>query len=156
MEYIKQFFRTLPEVAVAFWDFIEGFYGLAVLAVSLVLFALFAFLAWRWREGGRHGWLSTIMGAMAGTVAFWWIFGILPSAFVYFTDAERDLLEGTVMPTAIPGADNFFEVFRDLVFAGFQGLALLLFIVAAVWIQKRYPRALAEGEEKEPSTGGYK
>lgn len=154
VEFVRQFFGTLPEAFAAVWEFMDGLYGLAVLGVSLVLIAVFLLLAHRLRPG--HEWLSAVFGVLGGAVAFWWLFGILPSAWVYFADSERDLLEGTVLPGAIPGADNFYQVFRDLVVMGETGVAIAAFIVAGFWIQKHFPRQLAEDEEKQPSTGGYK
>lgn len=154
VEYVRQFFSTLPEAFAAVWEFVEGLYGVAVLGVSLVLIVGFLLLAKYLRPG--HEWLSAVFGVLGGAVAFWWLFGILPSAWVYFADGSRDLLEGTVLPGAIPGADNFYQVFRDIVVVGETGVAIVAFIVVGGWIQKNFPRQLAEDEEKQPSTGGYK
>ena len=154
MEFVRQFFSTLPEAFAGLWEFIEGLYGLALLLGSLALIAVLALVALRVRP--RHEWVSAIMGVLSGTIAFWWLFGMLPSAFVYFVDGERELLEGTVLPGAIPGADNFYQVFRDLVIVGETAVATILFVVVAFAIQKRFPRGLAEDEEKQPSSGGYK
>lgn len=154
MEYVRQFFGTLPEAFVAFWEFLEGLYGVAVFGVSLVLVAVFLLLAHRLRPG--HEWLSAVFGVLGGAVGAFWLFGMFPSAWVYFADSERDLMEGTVLPGAIPGAENFYHVFRDVVVVGETTVAVVAFIVVAGWIQKRFPRQLAEDEEKQPSTGGYK
>lgn len=154
MDWLGEFFRALPGVFRALWQFGDGFYGIAVMLGSLALIAGFTFVAVRLRE--IRGWLSSVFAVMAITVGMWWGFGILPSAWVYFADGERDMLEGTVIPAALPGMDNFYEVFRDLVVLGLTGVALVAFGVIALAVQKRFPRALAEGEEAGPKSGGYK
>lgn len=149
-----EFFGAIPEVARAFWGFMDGLYGVAIIVGSIVLTAGFLFLAMTWRA--THEWLSAIAGMMAAGIAFWWAFGILPSAFVYFMDGERDMIEGTLVPSAIPGMDNFYQVLRDSIVVGQQTLFAVLFAVGMIMLQKRYPRTLATGEEKSPATGGYR
>ena len=151
---MNEFFATLPDAGAALWDFMEGFYGIAIIVGSVALAALALFLAKRWRD--EHSWLSAVAGVSGAAIAFWWAFGILPSAFTFFMDGERDLLEGTIVPAAMPGMDNFYEVFRDVVVVGMQTVLAVVFAVAALRIQRRYPRSLAEGEEKSPATGGYR
>jgi hypothetical protein len=154
VNWVGEFFRALPDVAVAFWEFGDGFRGLIELLVSAGLAALFLFAAVRLRP--TQGWLSAIFGAMSATIAMWWAFGILPSAWVYFVDGEQELLEGTVIPSALPGMENFYEVFRDSVVIAETAVAVIAFAVVAAAVQKRYPRELAEGEEAAPKSGGYK
>jgi hypothetical protein len=105
---------------------------------------------------GTRQWLSATFGMMAGTIAMWWFFGIIPSAWVYFADGNQPLMEGVLIPSALPGADNFYQVFRDMVVIGETTVAVIGLAVVASWVQKRYPRTLAEGEEKAPASGGYK
>jgi hypothetical protein len=152
--FVGEFFRTLPAVFTALWAFIDGWRGIAVMIGSGVLIVVFAFAAMRLRDSS--GWLSSIFGMMSATVLLWWLFGIIPSAWVYFADAESDLMTGTIIPAALPGMGNFYQLFRDLVVAGEMGVAIIAFVVAAFWLQKRYPRSLAEGEESRPQSGGYK
>lgn len=154
MEFARQFFSTLPEAFAGLWEFIDGLYGITLLVGSLALIAVLVVLALRVRP--RHEWMAAILGVLGGFVAFWWLFGMLPSAWVYFVDGERELMEGAVLPGALPGADNFYQVFRDLVIVGETGVATLGFVVLAFALQKRFPRGLAEDEEKQPSSGGYK
>lgn len=154
MDFISQFFGTLPDAVSALWEFADGFYGLAVTVVSILLAALFAFLAKSMRED--HGWLSAIFGIMAGFIAFWWAFGILPSALIYYMDGNRDLLEGTIFPGPLPGMDNAYQVTRDVLVVLEQTIAVVVFSMLALRIQRRFPRTLAEGEERGPTSGGYK
>jgi hypothetical protein len=154
VDVISEFFRTLPAAAEALWNFAEGFYGLTVTIGSVALFALFGFLAMTWREG--HGWLSAVFGMMAGFIAFWWAFGIIPSAFIYFMDGSRDVLGGTLVPESLPGMDNAYQVVRDITVVNLTVIAVVVFCLAAAALQRRYPRTLAEGEERGPTSGGYK
>lgn len=154
MDAVGNFFTTIPDLIVALWRFGGGLRGVAVSAGSTILAVAFCFGALRLRD--RSGWLSAIFGMMAATIALWWLFGILPSAWVYFADGQRELLGGTVIPNALPLANNFYQVFRDLVVIGETTVAIMAFCFGMVWIQKRYPRALAEGEEARPQSGGYK
>lgn len=154
MEWLGDFFRAVPQALRALWQFGDGFYGVAVMLGYLAMALLFVFLAYRLRP--TRGWLSAIFGTMAITIAFFWGFGILPSAWVYFSDGAREILGGTVIPEALPGADNFYEVFRDTIVVVLTALGVVGFCVGALAIQRRFPRALVEGEEAGPKTGGYK
>jgi uncharacterized membrane-anchored protein len=151
---VNEFFTTLPQAGAALWEFMDGFYGVVIFLGSVVLTAALLFVAKAWRD--THSWLSAIAGISAASVAFWWAFGILPSAFTYFMDSERDLLEGTLVPGALPAMDNFYQVFRDVVVVGMQTVFVVVFAIIMLRIQRRYPRSLAEGEEKSPATGGYR
>lgn len=154
MDWLGDFFRALPEVVRAVWEFGDGFQSLAILIGYMAFALLFVFLAVRLRA--TSGWLSSIFGMMAVTIGMFWGFGILPSAWVYFADGEQVLLEGTVIPAALPGAENFYSVFRDSVVMGLTILGVVAFCMAALAIQRRFPRTLDEGEEAGPKTGGYK
>lgn len=154
MSWVREFFATIPKVFSALWQFADGWMGLAIMLGYLIAALLFVYLAVTLRA--RRGWLSSVFGVMAITIAFFWGFGIIPSAWVYFADGQRALLEGTVIPAALPGAENFYQVFRDTVVVGLTALAIVGFAVAAGAIQRRYPGVLAEGEEAAPKTGGYK
>lgn len=159
MGLIGVFFRAIPDAFVAWWEFSEGFYGLAVLFGSIALLALFSGIAFRLRE--RNGWVSALFGSMAVLLALWWVMGIIPSAWVYFADEQREVLADRLIPTAIiigplGVATDFYNVFRDSVVMLINTVALIgVFWLALVW-QKRYPTTLAEGEERGPTTGGYK
>ncbi|MPZ86628.1 MAG: hypothetical protein GEU81_00880 [Nitriliruptorales bacterium] len=154
MDFIGEFFRAVPEALVALWDFADGFRGLAVMLGSAALAVVFGLIALQLRH--RSGWLGSIFGMMSVTIVMWWLFGILPSAWVYFADGQQEVLGGRIIPESLPLMDNFYELFRDLVVATETGIAIGLVVVAAFWIQKRYPRSLAEGEEARPQSGGYR
>jgi hypothetical protein len=154
VEFITQFFRTLPDAGLALWSFAEGFYGLAVNVVSVLLTVGLLFGAKVLRPG--HQWLSATLGVMAGFIGFWWAFGILPSALIYYMDGQRDLLEGVIFPGALPGMDNAYQVTRDILVVTETAIATIAFCLIAAAVQRKYPRVLVEGEERGPTSGGYK
>ena len=159
MSWLGEFFGALPDVARALWVFGRGWAGVAISAGSVLLVAALLFGAKTLRD--THGWVAAILGMMAATVAAWWAFGILPSAWIYFLDGQRDLMEGVVIPEALGFggrvvAANFYQVFRDSIVMVETTVAMIAFAVLAVAVQKRYPRALADGEEARPQSGGYK
>lgn len=156
---MSEFFQTLPAVFTALWSFGRGWAGVAISVGSAAMVVGFCLGARALRV--KAGWLSAILGMMAATVAAFWAFGILPSAWIYFADAQRDLLEGTIIPaelgigSAVMSAD-FFLVFRDSVVMIETIVAMTLFGVAALRVQKLLPKGLAEGEEPRAQSGGYK
>lgn len=159
MSWLGDFFRAIPDVVVALWDFSDGMLGVGVLIGSIVLIA--GFLAGAQRTRDDHGWLSAVFGTMAATIGAFWLFGILPSAWIYFADSSRDLLVDTIIPSQIaigdtPVMTNFYQVFRDSVVMGETMVAMVAMVVFSLWVQKRYARGLVEGEESRPSSGGYK
>lgn len=159
MDVLGEFFRTIPDALVALWEFGDGFFGLAVMLGSMALLGLFTGLAYQLRE--RQEWLSALFGSMAALLALWWLMGILPSAWVFFADARRELLVDQIIPSAIVIGDlgvatDFYNVFRDSIVM----LVNTVVLVGVFWfgfaIQKRFPKGLAEGEERGPTSGGYK
>ena len=159
MEWLGEFFGALPDVVVALWNFADGLLGLGVTIGSIAIIAGSLFVAQRLRED--HGWISAIFGTMGATVGAFWLFGILPSAWVYFADGSRELLIDTIIPSRIAVGDtvvmsNFYQVFRDSIVMAETTVAMVAMVVLALWTQRKLPRGLAEGEEKGPSSGGYK
>ena len=159
VDWVGEFFTTLPEVGRALWGFMRGWAGVAIIVGSGAMMIGFSAAAFKLRD--TYGWLSAIFGIMAATVAAWWAFGIIPSAWIYFADGQRDLMENQVIPGSIAFGDfvvmsNFYQVFRDIVVVIENSIAVVVFAIAALWIQKRDPRALAEGEDARPQSGGYK
>jgi hypothetical protein len=161
---VGEFFSTIPEVFSGLWEFLgesrgSPWQGVAVIIGSGILLAVCLGAAMKLRDS--FGWTSAIFGMMGATIAAWWLFGVIPSAWIYFADGQRDLMEGTIIPGEVGFgtrviASNFYQVFRDLVATVIYGIALGVFVIAAIWIQKHFPKALAEGEEPRPQSGGYK
>lgn len=159
VDWIGEFFRTIPAALSALWEFGSGWKGVAVTAGSFGAAALFLVAAARLRD--TYGWVSALCGAMASFIAIWWALGVLPSAWVYFVDGQKNLLRDQMIPGQIVIGDftvasNFYSVVRDGVVALEQVVALVAFGAAGLYVQKKYPRALAEGEESRPQSGGYK
>lgn len=154
MNILGEFFSAIPELFSAIWAFIDGVRGLAIVVGSGAVTIACCAAAFALRE--RSGWLSAIFGMMAATVAMWWAFGILPSAWIYFSDQSQDAFGGRLIPNGLPLLDDFYTVFRDLVVVGETTVAVVGTVVIAFLLQKRYPSALAEGEEARPQSGGYK
>ena len=155
MGVVRDFFAALPEVFQALWEFGDAWQGVAVSVGSVVLIAVFAAGAYRLR--GEVGWVAAFLGAFAAFVGGFWLFGILPSAWVFFVDGERLLLEGTVIPGEIVVGGNvvvedFYNVFRDSVVMGLTFVTIAAMAFLAVWIQKRFPRQLVPGEPARAST----
>ena len=157
MNVIGDFFATLPAALRALWEFGDGFVGVILMVASIAMVAGFAFGAYALRE--RQGWLSAVFGSMAVLLALWWLLGIIPSAWVYFADSQRDLLAGTIIPSAITiggleVATNFYNVFRDTIVLLEATVVLLAGTLLIFAIQKGLTGGLAEGEERGPTTGG--
>ncbi len=159
MTAIGEFFRTLPEAIAALWEFGDGFVGVILMVGSIAMIAFFSALAYRLR--GTQGWLSGLFGAMAVLTGMWWTLGIIPSAWVYFADSQKDMLADSIIPSQIVVgpleiATNFYNVFRDSVVMIEATIVLAAGVVLMFALQKRFPGTLAEGEERGPTTGGYK
>jgi hypothetical protein len=159
VDWLGEFFTTLPEVGRALWSFMRGWAGVGIIIGSGAMMIGFSAAAFKLRD--TYGWLSAIFGIMAATVAAWWAFGIIPSAWIYFADGQRDLMENAIIPGTFGTprfmiSTNFYQVFRDFVVIMETQIAMVVFAIAALRIQKRFPRALAEGEEARPQSGGYK
>lgn len=155
MDWVGEFFAALPEVFRALWEFGAGWQGLAVSIGSVVLVAVLTAGALRLRD--ELGWVAAFLGAFAAFIAGFWLFAILPSAWVFFADGERLLLEGTVIPSELVVGDldvatNLYEVIRDSVVMAETFLAIAFLAFLTVWIQKRFPRALAPGEAPRSSS----
>lgn len=180
LSWFGEFFGTLPEALQALWQFGDpngrgqGWWGLAILLIwGVVFFAVPLLIAKRTYK--EHEWVSATMGVVAGLAAFWWIYGILPSAWIYFMDSNQEILEGSIVPASagITGpitvfgmqllgegyrlaiADDLYLVVRDLVVVIEHLAAFGLTFWAAFKIQDRYPRTLTSGETR-PQSGGYK
>jgi len=159
MDWLREFFTTLPALLRVLWEFGGGFVGLVLMGASLVLIALFCLLALRLRD--RQGWLAALFGVMAALLSSWWLLGIIPSAWVYFADSQSELLADQIIPSQIivgglEVASNFYNVFRDTIVLVEGAIVVVGYFALAFIIQKRFPSGLADGEERGPTTGGYK
>lgn len=167
--WFADFFGTIPEALKALYQFGdpsgrgEGWWGVVILLIWGVLFTALPLLIAK-RTYGKRDWVSATMGVVAGLSIFWWVFGILPSAWIYFLDSNQELLEGTMIPASaglvfgdyrVDIASNLYQVIRDLVVVIEHLVAFVLVFWAALRIQKRMPKTLAPGEVK-PEAGGYK
>lgn len=170
LSWFGDFFRAIPDALRALYEFgdpsgigngwwgfvIAGIWGIGLCAVPLAI---------AYRTYGEREWLSAAMGALGAFSALWWVFGVLPSAWLYFADANKEVLENRVIPTSftltaggmnLPIASNLYEVIRDSVVVVQHLIALGIVFWAAIAIQKRFPRQLAPGEDRPESTGGYR
>ncbi len=159
MDMIREFFFSIDDIFRALWSFGNGFAGLAVTIGSIVLVAVFALAAQRTRDD--YGWVSAVFGGCAAMIAGLWAFGILPSAWIYFLDGTKDILIDQVVPSQVAVGDftifgNFYQVFRDSIVMVETMVAMGAFVALALWVQKKYPRSLVEGEEAREQSGGYK
>lgn len=171
------FWDALPDALQGFWRFGDpsavgdGWWGIVILLIwGVGLTAVPLFIAKQ--TYGKHEWVSATAGVVAGTSAFWWAFGILPSAWIYYVDSNKEILEGAIIPSSmrldlswlpwvsdpeytLDVATNLYEVIRDSVVMVETGVAIGLTIFAALRIQKKLPKSLVPGEVK-PESGGYK
>lgn len=179
-EWFGEFFRALPDAGRALWTFGDpsnlgrGWWGILIVLIWGVFLIALPLLVAK-RTAGEREWVSASMGALGGLSALWWLFGILPSAWIFYADSTQDLLEGTIIPASVGYTlknpllwfpegfrfgidtltDNFFLVVRDSVVVLETALAFVLVVRAARWVQEKYPRGLGEGEVK-PDPGGYR
>lgn len=176
-EYFSSFWGSLPDALHALYLFGDpsgvgnGWWGAVILVIwGVGLTAIPLYVAKLTYE--THEWVSATMGTVAGLSVAWWLFGILPSAWIYYVDANREILEGAIIPASLgitfdngflffPAgyrldiATNFYNVFRDIVVTMETGAAITLVIWGAVRVQRKFPRTLAAGETR-PDAGGYK
>lgn len=169
-EWFREFFATLPDAFRALYHFGDpqglgrGWLGVFITLVwAGLLIALPLYVAKI--TYGKREWVSATMGVIAGLSIFWWVYGILPSAWVYYLDANKAILEGPIIPASIgitlqdgyriDIASNLYGVIRDTVVVLQHAVAFGLTFWAALRIQKKYPRTLVAGETK-PESGGYK
>jgi hypothetical protein len=105
LEWFGEFFATLPEALHALWLFGDpegrgrGWFGVFVLVLwAIPLTALPLYIAKI--TYGKREWVSATMGVMGATSILWWVFGIIPSAWMFFTSGEVDILEHAIIPSS--------------------------------------------------------
>lgn len=175
-----EFFSSLDDALFALWQFGDpsgvgqGWWGLVILVVwGVGLIAIPLLIAKQTYQ--KHDWVSATMGVMAAFSVAWWLFGILPSAWIYYMSGSSEILKGTIIPASVgingplsigswvivPDGyrldlmSNFYDVFRDLIVVVQQIVSLALVFWGCLRIQKKFPRTLASGETRSDS-GGYK
>ncbi len=168
LSWFGEFFRALPDALRALYDFGDpsgvgqGWWGVVIALIWGIGLTALPLLIAR-RTYGKHEWVSATMGVIAALAIAWWVYGILPSAWIYFVDSNKEVLQDRIIPTSFAPtigsmrldiATNLYQVIRDLVVVIEHLIALAATVWAAIAIQKRFPRTLASGEER-PESGGY-
>lgn len=170
LEFFREFGAAFPDAIRALYQFGDpggvgrGWVGAVIMLVWMgPLLALPLYLAKI--THGKREWFSATMGVMAASSGIWWLFGVIPHAWIQFVESNETLLAGTIIPDSIgfdvtadyrvDVASNLYGVISDSVVAVLMigGIALALWMFLRV--QKAYPKTLAAGENKNES-GGYK
>jgi len=170
VEWFGEFFATLPEALRALYQFGDpqglgrGWVGFAIMALwAGPLLALPLYIAKV--THGKREWVSATMGVIAGTSFLWWVHGIIPHAWIQFTQSSGNILEGPIIPASmgielasgyrIDIASNLYGVITE----GVVGAMMIAGIVLTLWAflraQRARPKTLVSGESK-PGAGGYK
>ncbi|MDX1510740.1 MAG: hypothetical protein R3249_05305 [Nitriliruptorales bacterium] len=170
LSWFGDFFGALPDAFRTWWEFGDpqgrgqGWWGIVILLIWGIGFVAVPLLIAK-RTHGKHEWVSASMGVVAGLAIFWWLYGILPSAWIYWVDSSKETLKDAVIPASmtftfpngyrIDFASNLYDVIRDLVVVVQHLIAFVLTFWAALKIQEKLPdKQLAPGEVK-PEAGGY-
>jgi hypothetical protein len=171
LSWFGDFFRALPDALRALYQFGDpdgagqGWLGILVVLIWGVFLIGGPLAVAKFAYDRRREWLSATMGAIASVSILWWAFGVLPSAWIYYVDANQAILADAIIPTSftvtvggtfIPVATDLYNVIRDSVVIMWNGIALVATFWAALAFQKRYPRTLAPGEERRETSGGYR
>jgi hypothetical protein len=170
LSWFGEFFGALPDALRGLYEFGDpagrgqGWWGIVILLIWGVLLTAVPLVIAK-RTYGTRDWVSATMGVIAGLAIFWWVYGILPSAWIYYLASNKELLAGPIIPASagitlgsgyrIDIASNLYDVIRDTVVVVEHLVAFVLTFWAAIKIQQRYPRTLVAGEVK-PDAGGYK
>ncbi|HEX2028291.1 MAG TPA: hypothetical protein VHF25_09870 [Nitriliruptorales bacterium] len=164
-----EFFGALPDAFRALYQFGDpsnvgqGWWGIVIALIWGVLIIAVPLSIARVTYQRRE-WVSATMGVVGGLGVLWWVFGILPSAWIYFVDSNKEILEDRIIPTSFtftlggvnfPVATNLYDVIRDVVVVVEHLIAFGILFWAAIAIQKRLPKTMVPGEQsREP--GGYR
>ena len=170
LEWFGEFFATLPEALHALWLFGDpegrgrGWFGIFVLVLwAIPLTALPLYIAKI--TYGKREWVSATMGVMGATSILWWVFGVIPSAWMFFTAGAVDTLEHAIIPSSatlevregyvIEIATDLYNVIVDSVTAGMMIGGIVLCLWLALRVQKNLPKQL-DPDETKPEAGGYR
>ena len=162
LSWFGDFFRTLPDVARAVYQFGDpngvgsGWWGFVILGIwGVFLIAIPLGLAYRLRE--EHGWISATFGVIGGLAILWWALGIIPSAIIYFIDSNKELLSGPIIPASagfsigtyrVDVASNLYDVIRDITVVTVNMVVTGLTIYAALRVQRRFPKTIDPDEHR--------
>ncbi|MCC5948193.1 MAG: hypothetical protein JJT89_07025 [Nitriliruptoraceae bacterium] len=169
-QFFADFIATAPDALRALYQFGDpaglgrGWVGAAIMFLWLgplgVLPLYVAKLTY-----GKHEWVSATMGIMGASSLLWWLHGVIPHGWIQFTESNRGLLEGTVIPASAGidvSEDYGIDIASNLscVITVGRGGGLMwggrgVPVWGAVRMQRSYPKTLAAGETK-PEAGGYK
>lgn len=170
VEWFGDFFAALPDAARALYQFGDpqalgrGWVGGAIM---LLWFGpLFALPLWLAKiTYGKREWVSSTMGVIAASSLLWWIHGVLPHAWIQFTESSENILSGTIIPASagidisedyrLDIASNLYAVITEGITGGLMVGGIVLTIWMILRLQKSLPKTLAPGETK-PEAGGYK
>ncbi len=169
LSWFGDFFSAIPDALRALYEqgdpsnLGDGWWGAVILLIWGIFFvAIPIAIARQVRE--EHEWVSATMGVMAGLAIMWWAYGIIPSAWIYYVDSNKEILKDVIIPQSagltfgeyrVDIASNLYEVIRDIVVVLEHFAAFILTFWGAIRIQKMFPKTLAAGEVKSES-GGYK
>lgn len=170
LEWFGEFFATLPEALQALWLFGDpevrgrGWFGLFVLALWAIPLGVVPLYLAKLTYGKRE-WFSATMGVIGASSILWWVFGIVPSAWMFFTSSTVDTLEHAIIPSSatievgdgyvIQIATDLYNVIVDSVSAGLMIGGIVFALWAALRVQKGLPKQLAPDESKSEA-GGYR
>jgi hypothetical protein len=169
-EWFGEFFSALPDAARALYQFGDpqalgrGWVGFAIMA--LWFGPLFALPLWIAKVTyGKREWVSATMGIMAASSLLWWLHGVLPHAWIQFTESNENILMGTIIPATagidvsedyrLDIASNLYSVITEGVVGGLMVVGIVVMIWMFLRVQRNLPKTLAPGETK-PEAGGYK
>ena len=170
IEWFGEFFSALPAAGRALYEFGDpggagrGWIGGAITLLWLGPLGILPLYVAKVTYGKRE-WVSATMGIMGASSLLWWVHGVLPHGWIQFTESNRDLLSGTIIPasagitidedTRIDIASNLYAVITE----GTVGALMIGGIVVTIWaglrMQRSLPKTLASGESK-PEAGGSK
>lgn len=170
IEWFGEFFSAMPEAGRALYEFGDpggagrGWIGGAITLLWLGPLGIVPLYVAKLTYGKRE-WVSATMGIMGASSLLWWVHGVLPHGWIQFTESNRDLLSGTVIPASAGinlGEDERIDIASNLysvITEGVVGLLMVGGIIVTIWaglrMQRSFPKTLASGETK-PEAGGYK
>ncbi len=103
LSWFGEFFDALPDALQGLWRFGDpsglgrGWWGIVIALIwGVLLMAVPLTIAKR--TYGKHEWVSATMGVIGGLAVFWWLYGILPSAWIYYLDSNKEVLAGHHLP----------------------------------------------------------